>query len=434
MGLGYYGRSFTLADPTCTTPGCPFKAGGRPGSCTESTGTLSWAEIERIRNDHNVTETLDDVAAVKHMVWDDDQWVSYDDEDTLKLKIDHADSLCLGGVMVWAATTDSNEGSAARTLSSVNGRSDVPFKQTALTPDTLTQCIWGECAKEGETTCPVGQSPAQRSDHPSKGNVGIWTGCPKGQQRPFCCPKDNVPKCQWVGTAPWCAHNSCSKSQVAIASSVSGVGSTCTTNHKNLCCDITESDFNWDMCYWTGSAPHCADPNGDSPPTLREVACPVDKLQLGGSVKGAGGEQPCGRENGYKTLCCSNPAPWQNCAWHDGDRDVRDWPPRTMKHAHNIELELGADHKCKSSCPIEKVPIAAETTGCAGDTSAWFCCDTPTDRSTSIPMEDANVCVSSPYIPKSPAVCTNQDPSDPWLEESPFMDDCYMLGVPNSGM
>jgi chitinase len=31
LGLGFYGRSFQLSDPTCYTPGCLFKGGGAPG-------------------------------------------------------------------------------------------------------------------------------------------------------------------------------------------------------------------------------------------------------------------------------------------------------------------------------------------------------------------------------------------------------------------
>ena len=44
--------------------------------------------------------TLDKAAAVKQVVWDSDQWVSYDDAHTFKTKIDYANSKCLGGLMV----------------------------------------------------------------------------------------------------------------------------------------------------------------------------------------------------------------------------------------------------------------------------------------------------------------------------------------------
>lgn len=44
--------------------------------------------------------THDKAAAIKQVVWDSNQWVSYDDEDTFKTKIDYANSKCLGGLMV----------------------------------------------------------------------------------------------------------------------------------------------------------------------------------------------------------------------------------------------------------------------------------------------------------------------------------------------
>lgn len=90
---------FTLTDPSCTSPGCPFSSGGTPGACTDSAGTLSYAEIER-EIAAGAKVTLDSSAAVKIVTWGGDQWVSYDDQETLKMKIDYANSKCLGGTMV----------------------------------------------------------------------------------------------------------------------------------------------------------------------------------------------------------------------------------------------------------------------------------------------------------------------------------------------
>ena len=44
--------------------------------------------------------------AVQVVTWDKDQWVSWDDEKTPKLKLDHATQPCLGGIMVWAIGLD----------------------------------------------------------------------------------------------------------------------------------------------------------------------------------------------------------------------------------------------------------------------------------------------------------------------------------------
>lgn len=96
IGLGFYGRSFTMEDPDCMSPGCPFSGGADPGPCTNTSGVLSTFEIKDIIA-NGATVTLDEAAAVKIVTWDTDQWVSYDDTETLAMKVNYANSLCLGG-------------------------------------------------------------------------------------------------------------------------------------------------------------------------------------------------------------------------------------------------------------------------------------------------------------------------------------------------
>jgi chitinase len=79
LGEAFYGRSFTLADPSCTKPGCPFKenndeSGGDPGECTDTRGILSNAEVQEIIKEHDLTPILDEETAVKYIVWNVDQW------------------------------------------------------------------------------------------------------------------------------------------------------------------------------------------------------------------------------------------------------------------------------------------------------------------------------------------------------------------------
>lgn len=73
LGLGFYGRSFTLANPSCTAPDCPFAGGGNPGTCTNASGILSYAEIQAIITQYNLKPVLDEVAAVKYITWDGNQ-------------------------------------------------------------------------------------------------------------------------------------------------------------------------------------------------------------------------------------------------------------------------------------------------------------------------------------------------------------------------
>lgn len=85
-----------MSDPNCLSAGCPFASGGKAGPCTASSGILSVAEIRAIIA-QGATVTLDAAAAVKIVTWDTDQWVSYDDAETMKTKIDFANQHCLGG-------------------------------------------------------------------------------------------------------------------------------------------------------------------------------------------------------------------------------------------------------------------------------------------------------------------------------------------------
>jgi len=85
-----------MEDPGCMTAGCPFSDGAHGGECTGTPGVLSAAEINKIIED-GATVTFDPVAAVKIVTWGGDQWVSWDDAETLKLKIAYANQRCLGG-------------------------------------------------------------------------------------------------------------------------------------------------------------------------------------------------------------------------------------------------------------------------------------------------------------------------------------------------
>jgi GH18 family chitinase len=106
LGLAFYARTFTMADPSCSEPGCMFVSAGAEGPCTQSVGTLSNAEIADIIAENNLTPVHYADAAVKVVTWGD-QWVAYDDGDTFQQKLDFARGECLGGVMVWALSEDS---------------------------------------------------------------------------------------------------------------------------------------------------------------------------------------------------------------------------------------------------------------------------------------------------------------------------------------
>jgi len=104
MGFGFYGRSFTLADPSCTTPGCPFSGASNPGPCTATGGILGYYEIlDVLAENPSVKPTQDTTDAVMYFTFDKNQWISFDNAATFKQKVDWADSVGLGGAMIWAS-------------------------------------------------------------------------------------------------------------------------------------------------------------------------------------------------------------------------------------------------------------------------------------------------------------------------------------------
>ena len=200
MGLGFYGRSFTMENPGCSTAGCPFSSGGSPGPCTDSAGTLSFAEIEKIVAT-GAKVTLDEAAAVKQVVWNTNQWVSYDDSDTFKMKIDYANQKCLGGTMVWASSLDDTQGTAANALSGVTGRQALSMAAVKRTTDPISSCQWGDCdgrwaillwslfrrlcALTWFSSCDDGSSAAQSGNN-GGGSASLNTGCKGKDLRSYC--------------------------------------------------------------------------------------------------------------------------------------------------------------------------------------------------------------------------------------------------------
>lgn len=323
MGMGFYGRSFTLTDPDCTAAGCPFSAGGNPGPCSASAGTLMFSEIEDIIAG-GATVTLDQDAAVEIVTWDTNQWVSYDNQETLKLKLDYANSKCLGGAMVWASSTDDNTGTAIKALAGAAGLNSTTVLAARNTVTSPGQCVWGECG----ASCPSGLVPVESSGS-NVSPLGIESGCNQGT-RYFCCPAKNPPSCSWKGSPKFCgllSKNQCSSSEVEVAASTDG----CWTGHKSLCCSKTASDSDLASCEWEGAAPICSTKAitsvvlGFLGPSLVGSAFTFSSygcdskssypLELTTGKQGEGGQQTCAFNGGFKSYCCSKPAPFTGCNW-----------------------------------------------------------------------------------------------------------------------
>ena len=203
MGQGWYGRSFTLKDPSCSIPDgkCEFSGGANAGPCSKASGILDYQEITDVIKKTGVKPVWDKTAGVKYITWDSNQWISYDDADTFQQKRDLANSRCLGGLMVWALdqvsqTADNGfGGSAAGAGAQVSSSQQQDANQA--TKDNLARltCYVADCSQN----CKPGTSEvAQFNGQPNQ--LSTSDRCAKKAYRSLCCDsKTNVGTCEWRG-------------------------------------------------------------------------------------------------------------------------------------------------------------------------------------------------------------------------------------------
>ncbi|KAL8693261.1 MAG: hypothetical protein Q9224_003786 [Gallowayella concinna] len=112
IGLSNYGRGYTLAARSCTHIGCKVSGPSKPGLCTDTTGLLSNAEIHDLIQQHHLVPELVPDTMSKQLVWND-QWIGFDDAETLAQKTAWASESCFGGTMIWTLDMDAGEGSGS---------------------------------------------------------------------------------------------------------------------------------------------------------------------------------------------------------------------------------------------------------------------------------------------------------------------------------
>nr|KAG5709677.1 hypothetical protein BaRGS_027702 [Batillaria attramentaria] len=110
IGVALYGRTFTLSNPSQNSLGAPARGDGRPGHYTNEAGLLSYYEIcTKIPTANTVARVPE--MKVPYLVYNNDQWVGYDDVQSLTEKVRYIKSNGYGGVMTWAIPLDDFNGS-----------------------------------------------------------------------------------------------------------------------------------------------------------------------------------------------------------------------------------------------------------------------------------------------------------------------------------
>ncbi|KAF2166320.1 glycoside hydrolase family 18 protein [Zasmidium cellare ATCC 36951] len=294
LGVGFYGRTYELADSDCAESGCPFGGPAKPGPCTNSSGTLSYSEINDILNDSSGSEAgTHSKRQIQKPLYDPDgcfnyfrygnQYVSYDDPRSLRCKIKFGQDNGLLGSMIWPLDDDTRT-----------------YELISRTPqrDDYGRCRRSQQWEAGGTalSCPSGYH---------------WIGsdkggdCGKGRAQNICCPAAAYPssECTWRGDGTEC-NGQCHAGEITLATSKKGglpkqEGTTdCVHGEKVFCCVANHWDALIGKCFDFGCGKEC-DEGYESIVTKHDrTTC---QCNVGGS---------CSQE---VNVCCPKPAKFKGC-------------------------------------------------------------------------------------------------------------------------
>ncbi|KAI0572128.1 Glycosyl hydrolases family 18 protein [Pyrenophora tritici-repentis] len=365
LGLGFYGRSFQLSNSACYKPGCNFKGGASPGPCSKNSGTLTYNEIQDIIKQHKIKPYHDKEAAVKYITWNNDQWVSYDDKDTFKAKIDYANKVGLGGLLIWAIDQDTPDLQALNAVVSPKSvkalamtADDASFWDDATVPDCYVTDCGGTCDKPGFFK--ITQQPC--------GGAKPVTRRSKGKDSQLCCPFASAPdpkKCKWRGNPTSC-NGHCQDNEVLLQMNKWGDGWYCEDGNKAYCCESPAAKGH--DCYWAGVGKSCNNDDktmtfsGTFMSTVADIANAVTLIDTP-LVKWLEKQDM----EMQKRYCCprKDAKNWKNCNWY-GDT-------------------LSSDTCYDNHCPVGKQVQLTDSPYGAGQScfprmerSRVYCCD-PTD-------------------------------------------------------
>ncbi|KAM0465725.1 hypothetical protein ACHAPV_001782 [Trichoderma viride] len=255
MGLGFYGRSFTLSHPSCATPGCPFSEAAAPGVCSKSAGILAYFEIMDILDKQNPKVIWDKADAVKYFQFGaaKDQWVSYDDKDTFAQKVEYANSIGLGGVLIWSVDQDTPNSDALRGLvgKNVAGTTKHTHASKSVAGSWASQngqkCVKTDCLSDSE----IGSWGTDFSIAPN-GNA-FRDNCGKEKNRYIVCPTDAMPStCQWRGGEKTkLCHGQCHAGEVTLVHSKHATVNCLAPGLQAFCCQSNTWSALVDSCTWS---------------------------------------------------------------------------------------------------------------------------------------------------------------------------------------
>ncbi|XP_035906232.1 chitotriosidase-1-like [Anopheles stephensi] len=190
LGIPLYGRSFTLANAENSQIGAPAVGGGTAGPYTRQSGVMGYNEFcEKLQ-----TESWDlrwDIQQRVPYAVRGNQWLGYDDLQSIQLKVRYLLDYGLGGAMVWSLETDDFRGVCGggnyplmrEIRSLVDGGAGSP---TTLPPPTVSSTSTSTTTSTNPTTTttsnPGSGNPGTTTSNPGSGNPG--TTSPPASERP----------------------------------------------------------------------------------------------------------------------------------------------------------------------------------------------------------------------------------------------------------
>ncbi|KAG9952210.1 glycoside hydrolase family 18 protein, partial [Aureobasidium melanogenum] len=388
LGLAFYGRTFELKNPACTTPGCGFSGPGAEGKCTKTAGILSYSEIQDIieNNKGKYVSKYDQTAGVNYLVYNRNSWVSYDDKTTFQQKINFANERGLSGLLLWAVDMDDAHFTA---LKSVTGKDLVPKigESSTLGYFNTDKCFITNC----KGSCPDGFTSLTSLNENANGK-----GCSgkDHKQRQLCCPSWGAPDpstCRFRGTASEC-YGQCNPGEVLFATDNYGGASHCVHGKKAFCCPATSGASAVAACK-----------------LIKKKSCPSDLPQ---EVANVG--IPGFWADSVGKFCCPPEPEFTNCKWHGKAGSCSD----NRCPAGQIELTRSGNGD------------GGKFHGCIMGRQQVLCCDPPFNGTAFIPVSLENLFPNAQDLPTSdaPVYAEAFDHDD---GETPSMDLPLLADDPN---
>lgn len=277
---------------------------------------------------------------MKVVHWEN-QWVAYDDEDTLEMKAQFALGQNLGGLMVWAVSHDTPKG---RFSNSFYQRTINRHGMTSKTPSNssdyievkkyIDQCKWTNCGQ----TCPTRYRPLKRIDknrHSDQELMIDSTAC-DGTLHTLCCPEDSMPTCGWYTHSNSFCDYTCPDGMVEVGSTNGG----CHKGYQAACCTVekVKSMDVYDSCEWAGESGDC------------DAECPI--LKKWPTVLSA---------SGSGAVKCNKNEERRYCCYED---DNNRWKGGNWYKFEGMFVQFTDDpDRCSSNCPNSMYRLAMESTG-----------------------------------------------------------------------